>query len=49
MAQAGINVQLSVKEIYDQMCPKCRRKIRALIKEKVTDVMVTQVIGSKKQ
>lgn len=45
MAQAGIKVQLSVKEIYDELCAKCKRKIRKLIKEKVTDEMVNRVIG----
>ena len=45
MAQAGIQVQLSVKEIYAKLCPKCRKKVRELIKEKVTDQMVSQVIG----
>ena len=45
MAQAGISVQLSVKEIYDKMCPKCKAKIREIVKEKITDQMVSQVIG----
>ena len=45
MAQAGIQIQLSVKEIYDRVCPKCQAKIRELIKEKVTDQMVSQVVG----
>ena len=45
MAQAGIQIQLSVKEIYDRMCPECQAKIRELIKEKVTDQMVSQVVG----
>jgi len=46
LATAGISVQLSVKEIYDRMCVKCRKKIRDLIKEKITDQMVSQVIGT---
>jgi len=46
MAQAGIQVQLSVKEIYDRCCPDCKQKIRELIKEKVSDQMVSQVIGT---
>jgi phage FluMu protein Com len=44
MAQAGIQVQLSVKEIYAKMCPKCRKVIEALIKEKITDQMVKGVL-----
>jgi len=46
VAQAQMRVQLSVKEIYDKMCPKCKRKIRELVKEKVTDQMVSQIIGT---
>ena len=45
MSGQGINVQLNVKEIYAAVCPKCKKKLRALIKEKVTDQMVDSVIG----
>jgi len=41
----SVKVQLSLKEIYSRVCPKCKRKIRALIKEKITDEMVDQVLG----
>jgi len=40
----SVKVQLSLKEIYDKMCPKCKKKIRELIKEKITDDMVNQVL-----
>jgi len=46
MATAGISVQLSVKEIYDRICARCKKKVRELIKEKITDQMVSQVIGT---
>ena len=45
MATAGLQVQLSVKEIYAVCCEKCRLKIKALIKTRITDQMVDQVIG----
>ena len=45
MAQAGIHVQLSVREIYERLCPKCRKKVRELIKEKISEDMVSKVIG----
>lgn len=45
MAQAQMRVQLSVKEIYEAVCDGCKVKVRELIKEKITDNMVTQVIG----
>jgi len=46
MAQAGISVQLSVKEIYEKCCPRCKEKIKQLVREKVSDEMVKQVIGA---
>ena len=45
MAQAGINVQLSVKEIYERACPKCKAAIRALILDKISEQMVDQILG----
>ena len=45
MAQAGINVQLPLKEIYGAVCKKCKKKLRELIKEHISDQMVGQVIG----
>ncbi|MCL6579349.1 MAG: hypothetical protein K6T73_08185 [Candidatus Bathyarchaeota archaeon] len=44
MVQAGLNVQISVKEIYDRVCPKCKKVIRELIKEKLTDQIIEQVV-----
>jgi hypothetical protein len=43
MAQAGLQVQLSVKEIYDTLCPKCKAKMRELIKAKITDQMINSI------
>ena len=45
MAQAELRVQVNIKEIYDVICTECKKKVRALIRDKVTDEMVTQVIG----
>jgi len=45
MAEAQMRIQLSVKEIYEKLCPKCKRKVRELIKEKITEDMVNRVIG----
>lgn len=45
MAQAGLQVQLSVQEIHEVLCEGCRERLRALVKEKITDQMVDQVIG----
>lgn len=45
MSQKGLNINLSIREIYDKVCPACKEKIRVLIREKVTDAMLDQVIG----
>jgi len=47
MAKAGLQISLTVKEIYDRLCPKCKKRLRELIKEKITDDMVNQVLGEK--
>jgi len=49
MTQAGIQVQLSVKEIYEKICPKCRKALKELIKDKISEQMVSQVIGEEQK
>lgn len=44
MAQAGVQVQLSLKEIYVCLCPQCQAKLKVLIKDKITDNLVKGVI-----
>lgn len=41
-----VKVQVSLKEIYNRVCPKCKKRIRELIKEKITVQMVDQVLES---
>jgi len=45
MTSQGLNIQLTVKEIYAQHSPKCKAKVQKLIKDKITDEMVSSVIG----
>ena len=49
MAQAGMSVQLAIPEIYQALCPKCKKTLRRLIKEKISDEMVSQVLGLPKK
>ena len=46
MAQAGIQVQLSVKEIYAKLCPKCKAEVKKLVKDKLTYQLVEQMVGA---
>lgn len=48
MAQTGMNVQLSIPEIYKMCCPKCKKQLKRLIREKISDQMVSKVIGDLK-
>jgi len=45
MNQQGINVQLSVKDIYNAVCPDCKKKIKEMVKAQISDKMVNQVTG----
>ena len=49
MAQAGMSVQLAIPEIYQELCPKCQKKLRRLIKDKISDEMVNQMLGLPKK
>jgi uncharacterized protein with PIN domain len=44
MAENKVNISLSIKEIDSKLCPECKKALRELIKEKLTDVMVEKVI-----
>jgi hypothetical protein len=47
MAQAGVSIQLSIPEIYQQLCKKCQKKLKRLIAEKVTEEMVRPIVEPK--
>jgi hypothetical protein len=47
-AEAKTQISLSVKEIYDRLCPKCKRALKDLIKEKLTDQMVERMLTEAK-
>jgi len=46
--EAKTQISLSVKEIYDQLCPKCKKALKDLIKDKLTDQMVEQMLAKEK-
>jgi len=47
MAQASVQVQLSIPELYEMLCKECKSKLKKLVREKITDQMVSQVIGER--
>ena len=42
-------VNLSLKEIYAKLCPKCKAKLRDLVKEKLTDQAVKDALEGKNE
>lgn len=45
MEQKSTRIKLDIKELSKRLCPKCQRTLRELIKERITDGMVDEVIG----
>lgn len=44
--QQTTNIQLSVKDIYAKICPKCKRIIKDMVRDKVTEQMVDNILGA---
>lgn len=44
MQQQQLAVQLSIQEVYDCTCPMCQKRIKDLVRDKISDQMVDQVI-----
>lgn len=44
-----IQANISVKEIYDKLCLKCRAKLVKLIAERVTEEQVKKELESKEK
>jgi len=37
-------INISLNEIYKQLCPKCQKKLRDLVKDKLADDMVKKAL-----
>jgi len=46
---ARFEIQLSIKEIYERLCPKCKKKLREIVKEKLTDKLVQDMLEGGKE
>ena len=42
-----IQANLSLKEVYDKLCPKCRAKLVKLVAERVTEEQVKKALEGK--
>jgi len=41
-------INLTIAEMNKILCPKCKKHLRSLIKDRITDQMVDSVIGEPK-
>ena len=41
-------VNLSLKDIYQELCPDCQKKLRDLIKDKLVDKAIEEQLEEKK-
>lgn len=41
---ANQKISLSLKKIYEKLCPKCQEKVRDLIKEELTDQAIKDAL-----
>ena len=42
-----IQVNLSIKEVYDLMCKQCKKKLEKLVQEKIASQLAKQVLEGK--
>ena len=40
----SITVDVDIKEIYKLLCPKCKKKVKALVMQKVSEKLAEQVL-----
>jgi hypothetical protein len=43
--EAKAQISLSVKEIYERLCPKCKKALKDLVRDKLADQMVEQMLA----
>lgn len=43
--QAGLKIDLSIAEVYEAVCEDCQKELRELVRSKISDQMVDQVLG----
>lgn len=43
----SIQVPLNIKEVYKLLCPKCKKKLEALAKDKIAQALTKNVLEGK--
>jgi hypothetical protein len=46
--EGEVNINISLKEIDEILCPKCRKRLRELIKQKLPDELIDKLVLEKK-
>ena len=47
MPKSGIKVQISLEEIYNMLCPKCKKKLRKFVKDRIAEHLTNDVLHAK--
>lgn len=45
--EKGININLSIKQISAVCCEDCKKKIRELVKDQISEDLINQITGPK--
>lgn len=40
----SLQINLTMREIYKNLCPQCKRKLEKMVKEKMDEAMVKRVL-----
>ena len=43
----SITIDVDIKEIYRLLCSKCKKKVKALVMQKVSEKLAEQVLAEK--
>jgi hypothetical protein len=49
MTEAKVLLQVDIKQIYSILCSECQFRLRQLLKDAVSEEVVRQALGEKKQ
>jgi uncharacterized alkaline shock family protein YloU len=42
-----VDVKVSIPEIYEVVCPECKKKVKELVKSKIADSIVNPIVEPK--
>lgn len=46
MANENLNLNISLREINEVLCPKCKTKLQEITKDKIADMLAKRALGA---